>query len=97
MALDLHPSELLQPSNQATFRPTAEGGIIVNVESGDCFTLNATGALLWACLANRQCASERELVDELVSKFEVSEEIAASSVRKWIQQAYQARLIIGAP
>ena len=37
----------IRASSAAVFRPLESGGVILNVESGDYYELNASGCFLW--------------------------------------------------
>ena len=56
--------------------------------------LNSTGAFLWNILAERD-VSEDELVDALLSEYDVTEELARSSVAAFVRSVSDGGLLDG--
>lgn len=54
-------------------------------------TLNASGALLWDLL--EKGTDEDEMVNALLAKYEISEEIARADVKKFVDKAKGAGVI----
>ena len=65
-------------------------GAVISEFSG-LITLNQTGTFLWRCL--EKGATEDDLVQSLISEYEISEEIARSDVRAFIARAEEAGLL----
>jgi Coenzyme PQQ synthesis protein D (PqqD) len=53
---------------------TADGGIVMNIESGKMFSLNPSGSVMFQLLT--QGLDEKAIVDELVRRFEIPPTVA---------------------
>lgn len=65
--------------------------IILNVETGDYFTLEGTGALIWEGIA--QGKTEAQIVSHLISTYAVNETVARADVSDFIKQLIKSNLI----
>lgn len=77
-------------------RKIAESYVVVPVGSAvvdfsGLINLNASGALLFEKLQNG--AEENELVEALLSEYNVSEDVARADVRKFIEKAKDADIL----
>jgi hypothetical protein len=82
---------VISPDERAVFRPLDDGGVILNVESGDYFQVNSSGRLIWETLAGG--AQRQELVDKLALDFQLSHEQASADVDSFLGQLEERSLI----
>lgn len=82
---------MISPEERAIFRPLDEGGVILNVENGDYFQVNATGRLIWETLAAG--AQRRDLVEKLQSTFGIAEDQASADVNDFLAELDERSLI----
>lgn len=79
------------PSPNAVFRPLSEGGVILDVETGAYFEVNASGRLLWEQIEHRR--DVESLVDSLVGHFSIDGETALGDVEEFLDALRQRGLI----
>lgn len=72
--------------------PTDTGLVILDANSGSCWELNESGALVWPLLETG--ASPREAGMYLVSRMEVEEFIAQADLLKLINTLVQAGILV---
>jgi hypothetical protein len=65
---------LLSPSPEVVSRRLGEGAVLVHLSTNKIFELNDTGARIWQLIMER--ATERRIVESLVSEFHVTAEQA---------------------
>jgi hypothetical protein len=82
---------MISPSSSAVFRPLEEGGVILNVENGDYFQVNATGRFIWEALA--EGIERHDLVAKMASSFDIGEEEAAEDVDQFLGELGDRSLI----
>ena len=68
------------PKPRVVFSPLEAGGLLVDLQSGDCWELNRVGAALWSGLVGGE--SLRATVARIHREFEVDPTIAESDARK---------------
>lgn len=65
-------------SDKIIDRKSGDSVILLNLETGDMFTLNETGAHIWSALKTTSRSSD--IADSLVDQFEVTQEDALTTV-----------------
>jgi hypothetical protein len=66
-------------------------GVILNVENGDYFQLNATGRIIWEALADG--AERDDLVEKLKATFELGPDQAEADVDHFLSELGERSLI----
>ncbi|MDQ7041762.1 MAG: PqqD family protein [Rhodothermus sp.] len=82
-----------EPDPRVNFTRFDEGeGVLLHLETRSYYTLNATGVFIWEQLeAGRQTVEE--VVEALVSSYEVGREVAERQVRAFLEALQQEGLI----
>jgi hypothetical protein len=65
-----------------------DGGILLNLGTGDCFELDAVGAFIWE--RRREGVDERALCAAVTDAFEVGAERAAADTRAFLRMLREA-------
>jgi len=60
-----------------------DGGVVLNLVTGEMLRLNQTGSLIFAGL--RQGEPETQIVQEIVSEFSISEDLAYSDFHEFME------------
>jgi Coenzyme PQQ synthesis protein D (PqqD) len=68
--------------------------VVLDLAQSEYFAVNSTGALLWQAVAPG--ATRRDLIDLLVARFSVSEEIAAADVERFVEDLARRGLLTSA-
>lgn len=76
-------SRTVRAPQRVLFTPLPDGGVLLDLETKVYFTLNATGAELWALLS-RGAVDRTALASHLSEQFEVDREAALQDVDEWI-------------
>ncbi len=63
-----------------------------NINFQGMITLNDTGAFLWELLTEER--TEEQLITQLLAEYDVSEEIAAADVKRFVTKLQEADLLI---
>lgn len=71
------------PSDNIAWREVNQEIIILNMKSGEYFTLNDVGQKVWLFIINGSCVAD--IKKNLISEFDVSEEHAESDIESFIQ------------
>lgn len=74
---------VVSPAARVLFTALPDGGVLLDLETKVYFTLNVTGAALWACIV-RGGQSRDTLVKHLAVHFEVDVETADRDVDAWV-------------
>ena len=82
---------VISPDPAAVFRELDSGGVILNVENGDYFQLNATGRIIWEALADG--AERDDLVERLTATFDLGSEQAEADVDHFLSELGERSLI----
>lgn len=84
-----------RPTPDALFATLSDGAVVLDVQRKRCFSLNDTGARLWACV--RDGMTDREMVAVLMAEYDVSAEEAGDAVRSLLQSLAAEQLIEPVP
>lgn len=82
---------MISPDPSAVFRRLEDGGVILNVESGDYFQVNASGRLIWETLEDG--VERDELIEALVVKFDIDSDRAAADVDVFLRHLDERSLV----
>lgn len=66
--------------------------VLLELEQGTYFSLNAVGAQIWSSL--QQGLSRSQLVDALLEEYDVSREQAAEDVQRLLEEAERHGLLV---
>ncbi len=73
----------VSPSVRATF--SEEGAVLLDIEKGVCYSLNAVGAKVWQLLeADRGNSSFKDIVDVLALQFHIPHEQLISDIKAYL-------------
>ena len=89
--IDLVRSSFERAGN-VTWRSFEETSVLLNLESGDYFTLNAVGTLVWEMLDRRMAGTE--ILARLRDRYEVAEAEAHRDLVELFGQLAQEGLIV---
>lgn len=78
---------------EVTFRVLDDGAVLVHVETGYYYTLNATGTFVWEMLAEREM-TVAELADELARAFGQDGQAVAADVQHLLDHLRGENLIL---
>ena len=81
----------LRASAAAVFRPLDTGGVILNVESGEYYELNATGRFLWEQL--NEGAEQESLSAALASRYGIDPATAGFDVESFVGELRKRDLV----
>jgi hypothetical protein len=70
------------PKSGVVARGVADEMVLLDLESGVYFTLNAVGSLVWAGLEQR--APLETILSQVVDAFEVEDEVASSDIAEYV-------------
>ena len=81
----------IRASAAAVFRPLESGGVVLNVESGDYYELNASGRFLWEQLQGD--SDQDSIVAALAEQYGIDLATAQADLRydNWLRQLHAAR------
>ena len=79
-------------SDRLAWREVADEAVILDLETAEYLTLNPTGAVLWDSLASGP-ATIADLVERLVSEFEVSPDAATTDVEGFVAVCMERNLL----
>ena len=68
---------MISPDPSAIFRHLENGGVILNVESGAYFQVNASGRFIWETLEGG--VDRNDLIEAMATNFDISSDRAAPS------------------
>jgi hypothetical protein len=90
-----HRRKTLMPDQGPRIRSThsADGGIIMNIESGKMFSLNPSGSVMFQLLT--QGLDQKSIVDELVRRFGISAAVAKHDLDEFRNALNGHGLILG--
>ena len=81
----------IRVSTSAVFRPLETGGVVLNVESGDYYELNATGRFLWEQI---QSGSDiDEIASALVDHYGIDPDSAQADVAAFMDDLRERHLV----
>jgi hypothetical protein len=83
------------PAPEVTSRDVPSGMILVNLESGNCWQINAVGSAFWRAL--NRLGSARVAVDEVAATFGDKHERVAEDVRRFARELAEAGALIKRP
>ena len=81
----------LQAASQAVFRPLDKGGVVLNVETGDYYELNASGRFLWEQV--EAGLSRDSVVDALTQQYGIDRAAAEADVDDFLAELRRRRLL----
>jgi hypothetical protein len=84
VSTELGSAESLRPAAAIAVRAIADGVILVNLETGRCWELNAVGALVWERLS--QGASRGEIAAAVAEKYAIGLETARADTEALLTQ-----------
>lgn len=84
-------TDRLVPRQHVAFRPTDTGGLLVDLYSGACFSLNRTGAEVWARLTSG--ATIQETVDAIRLLYGHPAETVEMDVRRHCDELLAAGIV----
>jgi hypothetical protein len=82
-------------SPDAVFAPLEGGTVLLNLHTKRYYSLNETGAVIWAML-ERQLTRE-EMVNRLTREYEIESAAAASAIDDLLRELMAERLITTRP
>jgi hypothetical protein len=83
---------MISPDPSAVFRHLEDGGVILNIENGAYFQVNATGRFIWESLDG---GIERdELIESLAGVFHIDRERSAADVDTFLQHLDKRSLVL---
>ena len=83
----------IRVSTSAVFRPLETGGVILNVESGDYYELNATGRFLWEQI---QSGSDVDaMASALADQYGIERASARADVATFMEDLRKRHLVEG--
>ena len=78
-------------SDRQETAPVGDGLVVLELDSGESWTLNAVGTAVWELLAEPRTPAE--LCDSLTERFDVERDRCAADVADLLAELGQARLI----
>jgi hypothetical protein len=87
----VEPEELLVQRTGVETRPLPKGALLVDLETGRCYRLNAVGAEIWALLARP--AALREICAEIGRQHDQPKSVIEGDVRELVERLVSERLI----
>lgn len=85
----------IEISPKLAFRPIEDGGVLVNLDSGDCWELNRTAAQVWQAL--QESGSARIAVEKLAARYQVARETLERDAVALLEGLQAQGLITAAP
>lgn len=83
----------MRRSDSAISRQVGDDVVLLDVQSGRYFSLNASGVTIWDRLETD--AGVNDLVEAVVSAFDVDRDTARRDVEDLVQQLHEAGLVTG--
>ena len=81
----------LRAADTAVFRPLGEGGVVLDLETGDYYELNVSGRFLWDQLAEGN--SREGMIGALRDRYDLDEGTASDDVDAFIDGLQRRRLL----
>lgn len=79
------------PSENVTWKTVSTGTVLLNLESGEYYTLNNTGSLIWSDLLEKKLPSE--IVEHLSTEFDCEIETAQADVDEYLNYLLGEKLL----
>jgi hypothetical protein len=83
------------PAPEVTSREVASGMILVNLDSGNCWQINATGSAFWQALT--RLGSVPAAIEEVAATFGENGDQVAEDVRRFVHELANAGALIKRP
>ena len=80
-----------RPAHGAIFATLTDGAVVLDIQTKKYFSLNDTGAVVWACI--RDGLNADEMVAALLRDYDVEEEDARSAVESLLRSLEAEQLI----
>ena len=74
-----------------TWKNVSSGTVLLNLDSGEYYTLNDTGSLIWAGIMESK--ESTNIVANIVAEFECDESTAESDYNEYIQYLLNEKLL----
>jgi hypothetical protein len=84
-------SAVIRRSATATFRSLNEGGVLLDLDTGAYFEVNASGRFLWESIGDG--TDEGSLVESFAHRWELANEEAAVDVAAFLDELRQRHLL----
>ena len=87
-----HDMNKYQPTDTALVKPQTEGAIALNLATGEYYSMNEASARMWSLLADG--CSEKEIVDDIVSRYSASPEEVKRDLARLIRDLLEKGLLV---
>ena len=84
---------MISPDPSAIFRHLENGGVILNVESGAYFQVNASGRFIWETLEGG--VERNDLIEAMATNFDISSDRAAADTDAFLIDLDERSLVTG--
>lgn len=84
---------MISPDPSAVFRVLKDGGVILNVESGAYFEVNASGRFIWETLEDG--VERNDIIKAMATNFDISSDRAAADVEAFLTDLDERSLVTG--
>jgi outer membrane protein assembly factor BamB len=79
------------PPDSVTWKTVSSGTVLLNLESGEYYTLNDTGSLIWSDLIEKKPLPE--IVEHLSTEFDCAIETAQADVDEYLNYLLGEKLL----
>jgi len=80
--MNIKSDSVLKPSENVTWRDVNNEIVVLKLSTGEYFTFNSLGHELWLAIADGR--SIKEIIEQIISEFEVEQEQAEKDVKNFI-------------
>jgi hypothetical protein len=81
-----------RPSPSVRQTTTQDGAVLLDIEQGVCFSINAVGAKIWEML--KQSQSLNQIVDDLAAEFSVPKEQIRNDVIEFVAELNRQHVLL---
>ena len=87
----IYPENIAIRKKHVVCKALENEGIILNLNTGDCYNITESGLFIWRSLGGRR--KLREVVSDVVSKYNVDRASAETDILKFIKALHARDLI----
>jgi hypothetical protein len=81
-----------RPTEDALFKPLGDGAKVLNLATGEYYSMNEAAARMWSLLADSRF--EKEIVDDIVARYSTSVEEVKRDLARLIRELVEKGLLV---
>jgi hypothetical protein len=90
----LKNNETLSANSCVVFSELSDGeGVLLHMDSKLYYSLNPTGSFMWRILEKKEGTQPTHLVDQLVDRYKISQDLAQADVQEFLRDLLSEQLI----